>query len=33
MYIVSELCTGGELFEKLRRVHCFSEVKAAVTMR
>ena len=30
-YIVSELCTGGELFDKIAKVKFFSEVQAAVT--
>ncbi|CAD8179513.1 unnamed protein product [Paramecium pentaurelia] len=33
MYIVTELCTGGELFDKIQESSSFSERKAAETMK
>lgn len=32
-YIVTELCTGGELFDKIQEETCFSENKAADIMK
>lgn len=33
MYIVTELCTGGELFEKILAIKGFSEVEVALLMK
>jgi calcium-dependent protein kinase len=33
MYIITELCTGGELFDKIQESNSFSERKAAETMK
>ena len=33
LYIVTELCTGGELFDKIQEETSFTEVKAAEIMK
>lgn len=32
LYIVTDLCTGGELFDRIAEMHHFSEREAANTM-